>query len=145
FLGAAVAALVRPDRWLKETSAEGGGDADQRAKLEMAAFFLVGIYTGFIQAGAGVLMLLTLSLIGGRDLMSANGIKLWVNGLLQIVTLVGFALAGQVDWLAGGVVGLGAVAGAVAGSHMAFAKGSRLIFAFVILVMVATGVRLLIG
>jgi len=111
--------------------------------LEIAAFFLMGLYGGFIQAGAGVLMLMAMALFTHRDLMASNAVKLVLIFAWQIVALVGFTLAGQVDWIAGLVLTLGNIPGAILGARLAVARGARLIFAALIVVMIATGVRLL--
>jgi len=78
-----------------------------------------------------------------------------IPGVLHTFTVtshivVTFALAifiayGHVDWLAGAVLAVGNTLGAPIGAKLALAKGNRLIFGFVLVVMIATGVKLLVG
>lgn len=136
FLGFVALMLVRPKLLLQGRS--------QRAPpaVRLPALFLVGVYGGFLQAGVGILLLLLLSLLEGRDLKQANGLKLAIVAVWILPVVVFFALSGQVRWLPGLLVGAGNMVGARLGVRLAAQKGNRLIFFFVIGVMSLTGVRL---
>jgi uncharacterized membrane protein YfcA len=112
--------------------------------VEMGAFFAIGMYAGFLQAGVGLLLLVALSALQGRELVDANGVKLAVIAIWIVPSVIWFALAGQVEWLPGLLVGVGNFFGARVGARWAVKKGNRLIFAVLVLVMVATGVSLLL-
>lgn len=110
---------------------------------EVACFFGIGVYIGFIQAGMGILLLLGMSLFHGRDLVGANAVK---NALGLAVTLLGllvFMFYGQVRWVPGLVMALGNLLGGVVGARLAIKQGRRLIFAGLIVVMFATAAQLL--
>ncbi len=106
-------------------------------------FFLVGVYGGFLQAGVGVLLLLTMSAFLGRDLAGSNGLKQAVVAAWTLPVVVWFAYEGQVSWVPGLILGVGNLLGAWIGAKMAIAKGNRLIFGVLIAVMTATGLHLL--
>jgi uncharacterized membrane protein YfcA len=124
-------------------------DSAERARprarlLEPVAFFFIGMYAGFLQAGVGVLLLLALSALQSRALVDANGIKLAIIAVWIVPTVIWFALKGQVEWLPGVMVGIGNFFGARVGAKLAVKKGNRLIFGFVVAVMVVTGLSLLL-
>ena len=61
-------------RWESETA----NLSTLRKIIGMLAFFFVGIYGGFIQAGAGFIIIAALTLTNGFDLVRTNAIKLFV-------------------------------------------------------------------
>lgn len=115
---------------------------ESRGKI-FASFFAIGIYVGFIQAGMGILVLLAMSLLNSGDLVASNGVKNWIAFLVTSVAVVCFAIYGLIDWVPGLVMACGNLCGGVVGAKLAIKKGNRLIFAFLVTVMIATGVKLL--
>lgn len=113
------------------------------APLEAALFFGIGVYIGFIQAGMGILLLLGMGLFHARELVGANAVKNVIGLAVTVVALAVFIAYGRVEWVPGLVMAAGNVVGGVVGAKLAIRKGQRLIFAFLIVVMVATGVKLL--
>lgn len=111
--------------------------------LTHLVFFGIGFYGGFIQAGVGLLILLGMSLCMGKELVQSNGAKVALAFLFTVPALAIFAWRGQVLWVPGLVLAVGNVAGAVVGAKLAIAKGNKLIFGFVVVVMLATAVKLL--
>lgn len=109
---------------------------------EMAVFFAIGVYIGFIQAGMGILLLLGMSLFHAQDLVGANAVKNVIGLLVTLAALVMFAAFGQIAWIPGLMMAVGNLLGGFAGARLAIKRGSRLIFAFLIVVMVATGADL---
>lgn len=107
------------------------------------ALFAIGLYGGFLQAGVGLLLLLLLPRVLGRDLAAANGFKQVLVALWTLPVLVWFAFRGEVEWLAGALLAVGNLAGAKLGTRLAIDKGSPLIFACLLGVMLLTGLRLL--
>lgn len=117
-------------------------EKESRGKI-WAAFFAIGIYVGFIQAGMGILVLLAMSLLSSGDLVASNGVKNWIGFLVTSVAVICFAVYGLIDWVPGLVMASGNLGGGVVGAKLAIKKGNRLIFAFLVTVMIATGVKLL--
>jgi uncharacterized membrane protein YfcA len=110
---------------------------------EVCLFFGIGVYVGFIQAGMGILLLLGMSLFHARELVGANAVKNLIGFLATVTALATFVVYGQVEWIPGLTMAVGNVLGGYVGAKLAIKKGRRLIFAFLIVVMVATGVKLL--
>jgi uncharacterized protein len=111
--------------------------------VEWVALFTIGMYAGFLQAGVGLLLLVALSALQGRELVDSNGLKLALVAVWIIPTVIWFTATGQVEWLPGLLVGAGNFLGAKVGASWAVKKGNNLIFTFLIVVMVATGVSML--
>jgi uncharacterized protein len=111
--------------------------------VEWGVLFLIGMYAGFLQAGVGLLLLVALSALHGRELVDANGLKLALIAVWIVPTMIWFAATGQVEWVPGLLVGVGNFLGAKVGASWAVKKGNNLIFTFLVVVMVATGVSML--
>jgi uncharacterized membrane protein YfcA len=111
--------------------------------VEWGVMFLIGAYAGFLQAGVGLLLLVALSALHGRELVDANGLKLALIAVWIVPTMIWFAATGQVEWIPGLLVGVGNFVGAKVGTSWAVKKGNKLIFTFLVIVMVATGVSML--
>lgn len=123
--------------------AEANTVSPRSARWITPIFFAIGIYVGFIQAGMGILVLLAMSLLGGKDLVTSNAVKNWIAFLVTMTATIVFACYGLVDWLPGLVMATGNVIGGVVGAKLAIKKGNRLIFWFLIVVMIATGIKLI--
>ncbi len=139
FLVFVVFLLLQPKLLLEKRSAP----AWPRS-VEVVAFFGIGMYAGFLQAGVGILLLVALAALQGRELVDANGLKLAVVGVWIVPTVIWFAATGQVQWGPGLLVGVGNFMGARLGARWAVEKGNKLIFGFMVAVMVVTGLGLLL-
>lgn len=113
--------------------------------LEAALFFVIGLYVGFIQAGTGLLLLLGIGLFHARELVNANAVKNAVGLIITMAALAVFVYHGQVSWRPGLIMAAGNLAGGIVGAKLAMKKGERLVLAFLLVVMVATGMKLLLG
>ena len=87
-----------------------------------AAFFVVGVYSGFVQAGVGFLILAATTL-SGLDLVKGNAVKVLVILATMVISLWVFASEGKVDWLLGFVLGAGNLAGGLVGVRLTVLKG----------------------
>ncbi len=85
--------LVKPSRWIHDLPV----DTDRnKHPLTIIAFFLIGVYGGFIQAGVGIFLLAGLVLISRFTLSSGNGIKLLIVLIFAFPTLAIFLWYNQV-------------------------------------------------
>ena len=138
FLLMALVLIIDPKRLTRTIEHSG---APSRAIIPV--FFSIGIYVGFIQAGMGLLLLIAMSLLNTGDLVASNAIKNLIGFLVTLVAMTIFIIYGMVDWVPGLMMAVGNVLGGYVGAKLAIKKGNRLIFAFLVVVMVLTGVQLL--
>lgn len=139
FLAMAALLAANPKRFLEENHT-----ASLSPRWRYPAFFAIGVYVGFIQAGMGILLLIAMSFLCEFTLVQSNAIK---NSIGFIVTLAGatiFAVYGLIDWVPGLVMAVGNVTGGFVGAKLAIKKGNRWVFVILIIVMVATGIKLLV-
>lgn len=77
----------------------------------LVGFGLVGVYSGYFGAGAGVMLLALLLFTTGDTLPRANAVKSVVLGLANGVAAVGFVVFGPVRWNVVPPLGLGLLLG----------------------------------
>lgn len=83
------------------------------------AQWVVAVYGGFFGGGMGVMMLALFALALPGSLLRQSALK---NGLSVVIAgggVLAFVVAGLVDWLSGGVMLLGTIAGGLGGVHLA--------------------------
>ena len=115
---------------------------DRRRKwLLAAAFFAVGIYGGFVQAGVGFLILAATTL-AGLDLVRGNALKVLVVLAYIPLSLAIFAWQGKVVWGLGLVLAAGHLAGAFLGVHLTVLKGHRWVQRVVTVAVIAFAIKL---
>ena len=137
FLVMAVLLLLDPKRLTAEKTEREWGPIPV-----FCIFFAIGVYVGFIQAGMGVLLLLGMSLLSTGDLVASNAVKNLIGFVVTLVATLVFAMFGQIHWIPGLVMAVGNVLGGYVGAKLAIKKGNRLIFWFLVIVMIATGIKL---
>ncbi|WP_164723503.1 sulfite exporter TauE/SafE family protein, partial [Tenacibaculum discolor] len=80
--------------------------------LSIIAFFFIGIYGGFIQAGTGLFILLALSTINNFSLVKSNSAKVVVAFIYTIGAVIVFALNDKISWHHGLILAIGNSSGA---------------------------------
>ena len=131
--------LISPARWLKPEAAE----VPRFGAGTYAAFFGIGIYAGFIQAGYGFFVLSALVVGSGLDLVRSNGIKVTLALVLSVVALAIFSAGGKVDWAAGAVLAVGNGIGGYLGARLAVKKGAPWIRWILVVMVVASALAIL--
>lgn len=135
-----VVLLVRPKRWLE-------GKAEHVHRRPgwplIVAFFAIGAYGGFIQAGVGIFLLAGLVLGAGYDLVRANAVKVLIVLLFTAFALAVFVLHGQVVWKVGLVLALGNMTGAWIAARMAVKRGVVFVRWLLVAVVLVSGLALL--
>ncbi|MHB1318291.1 MAG: sulfite exporter TauE/SafE family protein [Anaerolineae bacterium] len=112
----------------------------RRRALSYVVFFLVGIYGGAIQAGIGFLLIASLVVMAGVDLVKANMHKVFITATYTVVALLIFALQGQVNWAYGLVLTIGYGLGSWFSSRVSIDKGQgfvRIVLALSLIVLAA--------
>lgn len=106
------------------------------------AFFFIGIYGGFIQAGVGFLTIAALTHINGFSLVKSNFVKVFVALIYTAAALAVFIYEGKVSWIPGLVLALGNGAGGWLASRWSVEKGDKVIRIFLVVTVVALAVKL---
>ncbi len=89
------------------------------------AFFFVGIYGGFIQAGVGLIIIATLTSIHNISLLKTNCIKLTVVLIYTSVAVAMFAMNGKINWLYALVLSIGYAIGGWFSTKLSVKKGDK--------------------
>jgi len=116
-LGMALLMVLRPAVVMPEP-----GTSIKRVKQTPAAWWgllLAGIYGGFVQAGAGFVLLAVLAGALRYDLVRANALKLICTLGFTIVALAVFISRDQIDWMPALVLTVGYIIGAQLGVKIA--------------------------
>jgi uncharacterized protein len=127
--------FYKPDKWLKENPAM---LSKPLRWWQLAIFFAVGFYGGFIQVGVGYFLLMSLVLGVGYDLVKANAVKNLIVFLYAIFALGVFIIDGQVNYLYGLILSAGSVIGALIASYLAVKKGAGFIRAVIVASVILT-------
>lgn len=96
------------------------------APVAFFMFFTIGLYGGAFQAGVGIALIFAQSFTG-RDLVSANSVKVVVNTVLTLVALPVFVARAQIAWLPGALLAMGFALGAAIGVRLAVRGEERAI------------------
>jgi len=110
--------------------------------LGVVAFFFVGVYGGFIQAGVGFIMLLALSGINGFSLVKSNAIKVFVALIYSLSAVAIFAYNDMINWTYGLILSVGNAAGGWFMSRWSVKKGDGLVRLFLIIMVTAMAIKL---
>ncbi len=108
----------------------------------LVAFFFIGIYGGFIQAGTGIFVLLTLSSINHISLVNSNVIKAMVMLVYTAAALLMFGFGGKLNWEIGLTMGLGQAFGGWIGSRWSVNKGDGIVKVFLIVMVIGMAIKL---
>lgn len=134
--------LARPEKkFIKEIDSENLGPL--RLTLAVIAFFGVGLYGGFIQAGVGFIIIVALTLITGMSLVKVNSLKVFIILIYTIASLLVFLINGKVNIILGLTLAIGNAIGAYFGSNFAVSKGDKWIRVFLIITILTMSAKLL--
>lgn len=132
--------VLDPKRRLQARSVE---MTTRRRWIGYGVFFVVGIYGGAIQAGVGFLLITSLVLISGLDLVRTNSHKVFIVGVYTVFALLMFALQGHVRWLLGLVLAAGNASGGWLASRLAVERGERFVRVVLGVALVVLAIRYL--
>lgn len=110
--------------------------------ISIAAFFVIGIYGGFIQAGTGFLVLLVLSGVNRLSLVKSNAAKAVVILIFNLGAIATFAYEGKINWSYGLVMAIGNASGAWFASRWSVNKGDRVVKIFLVIMVIAMAISL---
>lgn len=110
--------------------------------LGVMAFFGVGIYGGFIQAGVGFIMIALLTSINGFSLVKSNSAKVLVALIYTCAALLVFILEGVINWTFGITLAVGNSLGGWLGSRWSVSKGDVWIRRVLVAAVIALSIKL---
>ena len=110
--------------------------------LSTIAFFFIGIYGGFINAGIGFIMMIFLHSFNKLSLVKTNMTKVSIACVYTLAALAVFAYNEKVEWLVGGVLALGNGSGAWVASRYSVKKGDGFIKKFMVVMIVIMAIKL---
>ena len=110
--------------------------------ISLVAFFFIGIYGGFINAGIGFIIMLFLNIFNRMNLVRVNAAKVGVAFIYTIGALTTFALSGNVNWLYGLILAVGTSVGAWTASRFSVDRGEGFIKLVMILMVVFMALKL---
>jgi len=139
-VGAAAWTIWHPSKPLEDGSV--APPAGGKRWIYAAAFFGIGVYGGFIQAGVGFVILAVTSM-AGLNLIQGNALKVATVLAFTSVALVLFAWSGKVDWAMGLALAAGNFLGGLAGVHLQILKGHKWVRGVVTVITIVFAVRLL--
>jgi uncharacterized protein len=105
---------------------------------------LVGVYTGYFGAAAGILMLAALGFMGMSNIHRMNGLKNWGGLCMNAVAAITFAFGGLVSWPIALAMAVGSMSGGYLGSQGAQRVPKKLVRGVVILIGLCGGLWLLV-
>ena len=105
------------------------------------AFFFVGLYGGFVQAGVGF-VILAVATLAGLNLVRGNALKVLVVLVYTPLALALFAVAGKVAWGFGAALAAGNFLGGLLGSNLTVLKGHAWVKRVVVVMILVFAVKL---
>ena len=102
--------------------------------------FIIAIYGGYYGAGAGIMMLAVLALLGMKNIHSMNAFKTFLNVAFNSAAVVMFIIKGIIYWPQAWCMMAGAIVGGYGGAWLARRMPPGYIRWFVIVTGVVTTV-----
>lgn len=106
------------------------------------AFFFIGIYGGFINAGIGFVIIMFLYNVNRMTLVRSNATKVAVVFMYTLSALVVFILNDKVNWEMGLVLAMGNAVGAWVSSRISVDKGDAFVKKFLIVMIIIMAIKL---
>ena len=103
---------------------------------------VLGFYDGFFGPGMGSFLIFAFVGVFGFDFLSASASAKAVNWATSVATFIYFGSTGQVLFLVGAAMAASNIVGAIIGTHLALAKGSRFVRVFFLVVVCGLIVKL---
>jgi uncharacterized membrane protein YfcA len=137
-------ALLAAQPWLRRhVGAPDPQGPDRRAVL-LPSIFAAAVYGGYFGGALGVILIATLSLCAHDSLTRLNALKGLLSLIIATVTVVIFAVAAPVDWLAVALIAPTTLAGGYLGMRLARRLPEPVLRAAVVTIGTAVGVYLLV-
>lgn len=124
------------------------GDLDAHQLISTSAFaftagFGIGFYDGFFGPGTGSFFSIAFVALLGFNMTKATAHTKVLNFTSNFASLVMFIAGGEVVWVVGLVMAVGALIGAQIGSHMVMKVGARLVRPLLVITSIAISIKLI--
>ncbi len=126
---------IKADQWLERTQGK-------YLWVSLIAFFILGIYGGFINAGIGFVLLLALVYINRMSLVKANATKVTIGFIYTLAAFMVFIMNDKVSWIHGMFLAAGNGLGAWISSRLSVRKGDGFIRVFLMIMVIAFAIKL---
>lgn len=113
-----------------------------RQVLGIISFLLLGVYGGFIQAGIGFLVILSLTNINHFNLVNTNYIKVFAAIIYTSVSVLIFAFEEKIVWITGLTLAIGQGFGGWYASRWSVDKGEVWIKRVMIVTIIGLAIKL---
>ncbi|GGG88626.1 UPF0721 transmembrane protein [Polaribacter pacificus] len=110
--------------------------------ISCIAFFLFGIYGGFLNAGLGFILILFLHHFNRFSLVKSNATKAVVISIYMSAALLVFVLNDKIDWTMGLTMAIGTSLGGWVASRYSVKKGDGFIKLFLVIAVSFMAVKL---
>lgn len=132
--------LYKPEKWLN-------GKENLKSSpnlLQIIVFFLMGLYGGFIQLGAGFFYIAAFVLSAGIDIIKANILKVIIIGLYTLVAIPVFIFNNQVNFELGLILAVGNIIGAYIAAKATIKWGAKFVQYILLITIIISAIKLLI-
>ncbi len=124
------------------------GEVDKKARVSPTVFALlpvplIGFYDGFFGPGTGTFLALAFTLMLGFNILKATAYAKLLNLCSNLAALAFFVCGNQIIWKLGIAMLFGQFIGGYTGAHLAMKNGKKLIRTMMVIVAVATSIKLL--
>jgi len=127
----------------KETMIKGKKELRKNNFITYVIFFILGVYGGFLQAGIGFFLILSLVFFVGFDLVHANAVKMGVAMIYTLFSTLVFVLTGRVYFIYGIILAGGGMVGAHLSTYLSVKKGSAWVRIILIIIIIISAVKFL--
>ncbi|MGD0973579.1 MAG: sulfite exporter TauE/SafE family protein [Candidatus Korobacteraceae bacterium] len=111
---------VRITRWVRGHTGHHGGKRTLWGWIwTLSLAMCIAVYIGYFGAGAGILTLALLALIGIESIHTMNAYKALLVGIGNTIAMVAFVAAGMIYWAQAGIMLVGAMLGGYMGGYLA--------------------------
>jgi len=111
--------------------------------INVVVFFFIGMYSGFVQAGVGFLMIAG-AVLAGLDMVRANAVKMFLNLITATMSVAIFIYGGKVLYLPAIALGAGMSIGAVVAAGFSVKVSNDFLKKLVSVVVIIFAVLLLV-
>lgn len=136
--------LLGVQPWLARWIGDPASCVPDRRSILLPAVFIAAVYGGYFGGALGVLLISVLALAAHDDLRRLNAVKGILSMIIGMVTVVVFALAAPVDWLAVALLAPTTLVGGYLGAKLAGRLSAGTLRTAVVVVGLAVSIYLFV-